>query len=316
MRKKDPQLSIVVPVYNESEGITKFHQSLSKILALHSLKAQIIYVDDGSVDDSPQLIKKIAKKDKSVKPLFLSKNFGKEAATSAGIHSSLGDATIIIDADGQHPVELIPNFVNAWKDGYNVVVGVRKTNQKEGIIKKIGSQLFYTALKLLGVPNTIPGTTDYSLIDREVANAFNNLTEHNRITRSLIDWLGYRRKYIYYNAKPREYGNASYSTKKLISLAMNGFISLSFKPLYFSGYLGVLIVFLSFIASCLTLINKYVINDPLNLNVTGTALLAMLIISLVGFLMIGQGLLALYIARIYSETQDRPLYIVKNHEKH
>lgn len=315
MGKNIPKLSLIIPVYNEADGIEQFHQSLAKIIKDHSFDARVIYVDDGSTDESAQIITKIASLDKTVHPLFLSRNFGKEVATSAGIHVAQGDATIIIDADGQHPVELIPEFVKQWQGGHQVIVGVRKTNQKEGPVKKYGSVVFYKILNLLGAPHVTPGSTDYRLIDKEVVKAFNQLTEHNRITRSLIDWLGFKRSYLYFDAKPREYGEASYSTKKLVSLAMNGFVSLSFTPLYFSGYLGVLIMLISFVMSSLTLINELLLGDPLGLNISGTAILAMLILFLVGLLMVGQGLLALYIARIYSETQNRPLYILRSDAK-
>ncbi len=315
MAKKSNDLSVVIPVYNESIGLEKFHESLCGIIDKMPYNISFIYIDDGSTDNSAEILRKLTKLDYRVKPIYLSRNFGKEIATTAGIHGSTGDAALILDADGQHPVELIPNFISAWEDGSKVVVGIRQANQKEGVIKRYGSKLFYKLLKVLGAPDVVPGSTDFRIIDKEVVAAFNRLTEHNRITRTLIDWLGFEHTNIYFTAKPREHGEASYSTKKLIKLALNGFVSLTFTPLYFSGYLGVVIMFIGLVMSTFAVINGYLLGDPLSLNISGTAILAMLILFLVGLLMVGQGLLALYIARIYTETENRPLYILKNNTK-
>jgi dolichol-phosphate mannosyltransferase len=305
-------LSIVIPVFNESEGLAHFHAALDRELKGHGWRQQIIYVDDGSNDETPAILKKIAAGDERVKLLSLSRNFGKEQATTAGLHAAVGDAVIIIDGDGQHPVELIPKFVQRWQKGAHVVIGVRTANQKEGFIKRAGSRLFYSSLRVFGVPNIVPGSTDFRLIDKQVLSEFKKLTERNRVTRALIDWLGYERDYIDFVANPRRHGTATYSFKKLVRLALNGFVSLSFMPLYLSGYMGVFITFLSFIASIFAIVEKYLLGDPLGWNITGTAILGIMILFLVGILLIGQGLLAIYVARIYTEVQNRPLYIIKD----
>ncbi len=310
-KTKDIELSVIVPVFNEAIGLEHFHQALLGLLKTQSLTYELIYVDDGSTDGSTAIIKDLARKNAQLKPIFLSRNFGKEAATTAGLHAAHGRAAIIVDADGQHPVELIPKFIKEWRAGAHVVVGIRTANQKEGFIKQGGSKLFYKMLSLLGVSGVVPGSTDFRLIDRQVIESFKKLTDHNRVTRALIDWLGYEKVFIHFTAHPRQHGEASYSHKKLVQLALNGFVSLSFTPLYLSGYVGMLITLLSFILSIVAVVEKYFLHDPLGLNITGTAILAVLILFLVGVLLIGQGLLAVYVARIYTEVQDRPLYIVK-----
>lgn len=307
-------LSIIVPIFNESAGIEHFHSSLEKVLDSNGWRYEIIYVDDGSIDETPKLLKRIAKKNHKVRILTLSRNFGKEQATTAGLHSAEGQAAIIIDGDGQHPVDLLPKFVEYWQTGAHVVVGVRIANRKEGWIKRWGSKFFYASLRVFGVPNILPGSTDYRLIDRQVLDAFNKLTERNRVTRALIDWLGYERKYIEFIANPRQHGTATYSFKKLVGLALSGFVSLSFMPLYLSGYMGIFITFLSFLSTIFAVVEKYLFNDPLHLNITGTAILGVMILFLVGILLIGQGLLAIYVARIYTEVQNRPLYLTKDQE--
>ncbi len=310
-KPNDKIISIIVPVYNEALGLEHFNSSLFDVLRGVGYQFEVIYVNDGSADDSAHIMRELSKKHSEIKPLNFARNFGKEMATTAGIHHATGSAVIVLDADGQHPVELIPEFIDKWEKGAEVVIGVRQANKNEGIVKKVGSKFFYSILRLIGAPDTTPGSTDFRLIDRVVVEEFNSLTERNRITRALIDWLGFNKEIIYFTANAREYGEASYSFRKLFQLAMNGFVSLSFAPLYFSGYMGIFITVLSLLATIFVVIEKYILQDPLNLNITGTAFLGLLILFLVGILLIGQGLLAIYIARIYSETQNRPLYITR-----
>ncbi len=304
-------ISIIVPVYNEAEGISIFHNSISEALKNLSYQFELIYINDGSLDESLSILQSLSTKDPRISVIDFSRNFGKEMATTAGLHAANGDAALILDADGQHPVELIPDFIKKWEAGIDVAIGVRESNQKEGFIKKNGSVLFYSLLRRLGVKDVTPGSTDFRIIDRIVIDEFKLLTEHNRITRALIDWLGYQKDVIYFSAKAREYGKASYSVKKLTALAFNGFVSLSFTPLYLAGYVGAVITTLSMVASIFIIIEKYILGDPLALNISGTALLALLLIFLVGIILIFQGLFSIYLARIYTETQNRPLYIVR-----
>jgi polyisoprenyl-phosphate glycosyltransferase len=303
---------VIVPVFNEAEGLISFNRALLNSLDGKGWRYEVIYVDDGSTDGSAEVIKEIAQDHAAVQPIYLSRNFGKEQATTAGLHAAKGDAAIMLDADGQHPIELIPEFVKRWQHGAQVVIGVRVANQKEGFVKRAGSKSFYRTLRLLGAPGIVPGSTDFRLVDKQVLVAFRQLTEHNRITRALIDWVGFDREYISFVANPREHGKATYSNKKLLKLAINSFVSLSFAPLYLSGYLGVVITLLSFMAGIFAILEKYAFGDPFGLNITGTAILGLMILFLVGILLIGQGLLAVYVARIYTETQNRPLYVAKN----
>ncbi len=306
---KNKLISVVIPVYNESKNITGFYSSLKKSLP-SGFRYEIIYVNDGSSDDTKTKIQKIIKTDKTIKLLSFSKNFGKEIATTAGINNSKGDAVIIIDADGQHPANLIPEFIEKWIAGSNVVIGVRNTNHGEGYIKKIGSMLFYKLFNSFTASKLIPGSTDFRLIDGNVRDEFNKLHESNRITRGLIDWLGYKRTFIYFNANERVHGEAGYSTKKLIILATNSFVSMTFAPLFFFAFIGVFITCLSVIMVIILIFEQFVLSDPLNLRISGTAYLAALILLLVGIILMSQGLLALYISRIYQETQGRQLYII------
>lgn len=312
MVNKKQLLSIIIPVHNELENLDWHHKKITKTLESIDIKYELIYIDDGSTDESLEIIKYIATKDKTVKYISFSRNFGKEAAISAGMKKAAGDAVFIIDSDGQHPIEMVDQFISKWHDGYDVIVGVRESNQGEGIIKSFGSKLFYLLLKMIdNGRETTPSSTDFRLIDRKVVDQYNLLTERNRISRNLVDWLGFKRTTIPFNALARHAGKASYSYKKLVKLAIDGAIKHSTRPLKLIGVLGIFISFISLSLISFLFIEKYFLADPLNFDVTGTAFLAIFLSFLVGIVLACQGLLALYIENIYYETQNRPLYIIR-----
>ncbi len=305
-------LSIVIPAYNEAAGIKEFHE---RLLLPNILKAvndlyEIIYINDGSRDNTLEILTEIAKKNDHVKVISFSRNFGKEIAVSAGIEFAEGKATIVMDSDGQHPPELISNFIEKWKAGAQVVVGVRKSNHREGLIKKLGSKLFYQFFNSVNGIQMQPGSTDYRLIDRSVQQEFIKLREHNRISRGLIDWLGFKRDYIYFDAPARLAGTASYSSAKLVGLAVNSFISLSLKPLFMLAWGGFFITLLSFMAGVFIFIEQFLLGDPFELDFTGAALLGIFVSFLVGLVLTSQGVLAVYLSHIHTHTQGRPLFII------
>lgn len=302
-------ISIVIPAYNEELNINQTYEGVSEALPKNYLY-EIIFVNDGSNDGTAEIIRKINKNDSNVKLVNLSRNFGKELATTAGINLAQGEATIIIDADGQHPPELIPDFISGWEGGAQVVVGVRSADAHESFIKKWGSKIFYRILSQIIKIRMVPASTDFRLIDREVREAFCRLDEVNRITRGLIDWLGFEVSYLEFQAKQRVHGTAAYSTKKLINLAVNTFVSLSFVPLYLSGYIGVAMTSLSLIGGLFIFIEAVLLSDPLGLNITSSGMLGLLTVFLVGLVLTSQGLTALYISRIYEEAKRRPLYVI------
>lgn len=303
-------LSIIVPLYNESANLAWHHAEILKHAADKSFSFEIIYVNDGSTDNSLEILKQISIQDPKTQYISFSRNFGKEAATSAGLKVAKGDAAIMLDADGQHPIELIDEFIGKWEEGFQVVVGVRKENTNEGFIKKYGSKLFYKILNSFTEGNTIAGSTDFRLVDRKVIDEFNKLSERNRITRGLIDWLGFKRTYINFIAPERHGGVASYSVSKLMKLAMHALVSQTTKPLQLTGFMGAFVTLLSAITGIALAMETYVFGDPLNLSITGTAIVALFVSFLVGIVLICQWLLALYIESIHSETQNRPLYII------
>lgn len=308
-------LSVIIPAYNESENLSSLHNSLStfldKICADHNIGFEILYVNDGSKDDTLEVLRNIASRDKNVRYVNFSRNFGKEAATTCGYRECKGDAAIVMDADGQHPKEIIGSFLDKWEIGAQVVVGVRRST-KANLFKRASSKLFYTLLGSVDGGEMIPGSTDFRLLDRKVIAELNKLSERNRITRGLIDWLGFTRDYVYFDANERNAGTASYSFKKLFVLAMHTFVSQSTKPLQVSGALGGIVTFISLLVLGFVFVEQFLMGDPLRLAFTGTAILGFITSLLVGVVLICIGLLALYIESIHTETQNRPLYVVES----
>jgi glycosyltransferase involved in cell wall biosynthesis len=307
-------LSVVVPVFNEEGGIVHFHESLvSELKKIEDARYEIIYANDGSTDQTASVLHQIAGHDKTVRIISLSRNFGKEYALTAGISQARGDAIITIDGDGQHPVSLVADFVQKWRDGAQVVVGVRKNTIRRFGFKTLRSKVFYKLFNRISGENLLSGSTDFRLIDSEVQQAFLQLGESDRITRGLIDWLGFDRTIIYFDVLSRDYGTASYNTRQLTRLAVNSFVSLSPVPLYIFGYTGVAITALSGILGIAVFIEQVLLRDPLGWKFTGTAMLGVLILFLVGILLTSQGIVSLYISHIHNQSKRRPLFVI-NHK--
>lgn len=309
-------ISIIIPVFNEEKNIPLIAQELASVFAdLPRYTYEVIFVNDGSSDQSLAAIDALRAQDPRVKVIDFSRNFGKEAATSAGLHASTGDAVMIIDADLQHPPELIPQFIAKWEAGAEIVIGVRLKNRREGLIKRYGSKLFTAIMSAMSDTELIPGATDFRLVDRMVVDEFNKLTERNRMTRGLFEWLGFKREFIYFHANGRANGKASYSVSKLLNLALHSFVSHSLFPLKVAGRLGIFITLSSGILGLVVFWERYILNDVYSWNISGTAQLTIIIVFLMGLVLSCLGLIALYIGNIHHEVSGRPLYVVRNKRK-
>lgn len=303
-------LSIIIPLHNEADNIDPFLQEFGRIEPqLGHLALELIFVNDGSTDTSRARILRAQAEDARIRYIEFSRNFGKEAATTAGLHHAKGDGALLIDADLQHPIILIPEFVAKWQAGFEVVIGVRKHSKSDGIIRKVGSYFFYKILNIISDSAVIPQATDFRLIDRLVIDEFNRLSEHSRITRGLIDWLGFRRALIYFEANERENGVPAYRLSKLIHLALAGFVTSSTLPLRLAAYLGAIITSLSGLLGFIEFLDRFILHWGLNF--TGTAILATITLFLVGVILMSLGLLAFYIEHIFRDTQSRPIYVVR-----
>lgn len=306
-------ICIIIPAYNEEKNIKPAYDGLKKVLAplMEKYAFEILFINDGSRDNTLKEIEALAQSDPMVKYIDFSRNFGKELATTAGINNCAADACIMLDADMQHPIELIPKFIEKWEQGTDVVIGIRNGSKSDGWVKKIGSKLFYQVINRITDFYIVPNATDFRLIDRIVIKEFNRFTETNRMTRALIDWLGFRRDYIFFDANERLHGTASYSFWRLFKLAMNSFVSLSLVPLKIAGYLGIFITLISGIAGFYILLGKYVFHTHFASTFSDAENLAILILFLVGIILMSIGLLALYVANIHSEIINRPMYVIR-----
>jgi dolichol-phosphate mannosyltransferase len=310
---EQPLISVVIPCYNEGGNLPRLYQALKSVFSSLGPRynTEFLFVDDGSEDNSVAEIERLMGVDPQVKLISFSRNFGKEIAMTAGIRYAKGTAIITLDADLQHPPELVPLFLEKWQNGAEVVIGVRKKNKNYTFLKRCGSAVYYRLMQAISGTMTVPRGTDFRLIDRTVADAFNDFTEHQRNTRALIDWLGFRREYIEFDIDERAGGEASYSLGKLFHLAVYSFVSHSLFPLRIAGYLGGFITLFSGLLGIAVFFERYTFHDALGWAVSGSAQLSIINAFLIGIVLMCLGLVALYIENIQSETINRPLYVVR-----
>ena len=301
-------LSVVVPVYDEEAGIQDFlMRQLMPILDDLKYEIEVVLVNDGSRDKTVEKIRECVGEGKNIKLISFSKNFGKEVALTAGLQHAKGEAVIMIDADGQHPVEMIPKMIEKWENGAQIVTAVRDENTTK---HKMGSRVYYAIMKMFGNKNIVVGAMDFRLVDRDVVDEFNKMTERNRLTRGLIDWLGVPQEYIKVHTKNRMNGKPTYSAKKLMALTVDGLASSSRTPLLVFGYIGLFITVVSLILGLFILVQQYIMGDPLGLDWSGAVAMSVFVSFLVGLVLISQAITAIYISQIHVEAKGRPLYVV------
>jgi dolichol-phosphate mannosyltransferase len=308
-------ISLILPCYNEQDSIAFAYKQITNFWQkkIKKYDYEIIFIDDGSYDNSLSEIQKILKKDSKVKLLEFSKNFGKEIALTAGINNCQGDSCLMLDVDLQYPIESIPDFIQKWEEGFEVVIGVRERKETKNIIEKIGSFLFYKVMGIISETMIVPGALDYRMLDRKAIDSFNRFTERGRITRNLIDWMGFKQTYILYKEKARLRGEASFTFVKRFKLAFDGFISHSLVPLKLAGYLGLFITLTTGITGVFALITQIMLfYRTQSLIFSAPFLLGLLNSFLIGIVLICLGLMALYIANIHTEVINRPIYILRN----
>jgi dolichol-phosphate mannosyltransferase len=305
-------ISIVIPVYNEEENIPLIYRAVESVLdQLSKYNHEIVFINDGSTDHSGEVIKEIIKNNHQAGIVYLefSRNFGKEMAITAGLNHCTGDSAIIIDADLQHPVGMIPRFISEWENGFEVVIGVRKKSKSDTLVKTLGSKLFYLIISRISETEITPNSTDFRLLDRKVIDVFNQCTERTRITRGLISWLGFKKTFVEFEANARVNGEAGYSTTKLIKLALSSFVSMSLFPLKVAGYLGIFITLCSGLFGVFILVDKFVFGN--HFGFTWLAGMIVMNIFLIGIILSCLGLIALYVGAISQEVSGRPLYVVR-----
>jgi polyisoprenyl-phosphate glycosyltransferase len=310
MSKQKQKISLIIPCFNEEENIKYAYEEIIKYLNSTDLidlyDFEIIYIDDGSIDNTLEELKKLENTHgEKVKIIELSKNFGKEVAITAGLHICDADAAIIFDADMQYPIEKLKEFISKWEDGNEIVIGIRNKKNTKNAIEILGSKLFYMIMAKISSTEIISGALDYRLLDRQVIDEFSKFTERGRISRVLIDWMGFRKSYIYYDEKERSYGTASFNFSKRVTLAINSIINHSFFPMTFVGIIGLFTLITSVPVGIILAIAK-IFGDPFKWKISGMIYLGIFNAFLTGIILI-----SLYIANIQREVINRPLYIIK-----
>ena len=308
-RKRRPQgklLSVVIPMHNEQEGLAALFDRLVPVLEDLPLRYEIVCVNDGSRDDTLDHLLALRRRYRCLRVVDLSRNFGKEAALTAGLDHARGDAVVPIDADLQDPPELVQVFVQQWLDGYDVVYGVRSSRPGDGVGKRLTAHLFYRLFNVLS-DTTIPADTgDFRLMDRRVVVALRQLPERNRFSKGLFAWVGFRQIGVAYDHADRVAGRSKWRLWRLWNYAIDGITAFSTTPLRIWTYLGLAIAACAF-AYALAIVAAVLIGGR---DVPGYASLIVVVLFLGGIQLIGLGVIGEYIGRIYQETKARPTYLV------
>ena len=303
---KSMEISIVVPLYNEEKNIRLMHDRLvSSILKITS-NFEIIYVNDGSKDNSFLELLKLSNEDERVKYINFSRNFGHQIAVTAGLDYSKGAAVVIIDGDLQDPPEVIPEMYALYKEGFEVVYGQRLIRKGESFLKKITAKYFYRILKKITNINIPVDTGDFRLIDRKIVNDLKNMPEQNKFLRGQIAWLGYRQTSIFFERDERKFGETGYPFSKMLKFALDGITGFSDVPLQFVTKTGIFISFISFLVILYAIFSHFILERT----ITGWTSLIISSMFIGGVQLISVGIIGEYISRINKNVQNRPLYIV------
>jgi polyisoprenyl-phosphate glycosyltransferase len=302
-----PAISIVVPLLNEEKNINLLYNALGKVLGGIGMGYEIIFVDDGSTDSSFMEIERLNQLDPKVRGLSFSKNFGHQIALMAGLDHARGDIIVMMDADLQHPPEVIIQLLEKYREGFDIVNTRRIDNEKLGWFKKMTSRFFYWFINVLSDTKIEPASSDFRLMDRKAANAFLNIREQDRFTRGLVSWMGFRQAIVPYEAPLRKHGTSKYTIRKMMRFALDGITSFSSKPLRISLYFGFVVFLLGLAYSVFALVNYF---RGHTLPGWTSQLVSILILG--GVQLVSIGILGEYIARIFKESKNRPMYIIGN----
>lgn len=300
-------LSIIIPIYNEEKNILPLLQRLIPVVKKYLY--EIIFVNDGSTDNTEKIVKNEAKKNKNIKLISFQRNFGHQMALTCGYQYAQGEVIVSIDADLQDPPEIIDQMIERWQKGAKIVYAKRKEREGEGFFKKISANFFYRLINLLSdvpIPNDVG---DFRLLDRQVINFLNELPERSRFLRGLVAWPGYPSAIIEFKREKRNAGKTHYPFSKMLNFALEGIISFSIKPLRLAAYLGFSTALLGFFGIIYALYRRLFL--PHEYWVTGWTALFVAVIFLGGIQLITIGIIGEYVGKIYQQLQNRPFFIIK-----
>ena len=302
-----PKYSLIIPIYNEEETIRELYRRVSAVMDSLDDSVELILINDGSGDRSLNLMRELQERDARVCYISFARNFGHQAAVTAGLNFARGQVIVVLDADLQDPPELIPKMIESWQAGYHVVYAQRTKRKKESWFKRLTAYVFYRLLRQLADVDIPADTGDFCLMDRQVVDLLNSMPERNRYIRGLRAWIGFRQTAVKFERDPRFAGEVKYTFKKSLALAINSLVSFSKIPLRLSTYLG---LFSALIALLMALLVLYWRLQQPDSPVTGLATILIAVFFLGSVQLISIGILGEYIGRIYEEVKGRPAYTI------
>ena len=302
-------ISIVVPAYNEDAVLVEFHTILCETLADLPIDLEIVYINDGSTDNTLSIISDLRSNDNRITLIDLSRNFGKEIAMSAGLHKAAGDAVVVIDADLQDPPELIPELIKQWQNGFDVVYAKRTRRDGESLLKKTTAHFFYRIIQRVGRFTIPEDTGDFRLLSRRAVNAVNTFKEYHRFMKGLFAWIGFRQTAVHYQRNARRAGKTKWNYWHLWNFALDGITSFTIAPLKLSTYLGMTTAVSALAYGTYMVIDTLLYGNP----VPGYPSLVVIILVLGGIQLMAIGILGEYLGRIFNETKQRPLYFINEY---
>ncbi|MCQ2972624.1 MAG: glycosyltransferase family 2 protein [archaeon] len=301
-------MDIVVPCYNEEKVLTQFFEEVNYQMKDYEWK--IIFVDDGSQDNTLNIIKKLSNEFTNIKYLSFSRNFGKEAAIYAGLQYSTGDYVILMDADMQDPPYLIPQMIDEIKKGNDIVATRRVTRKGEPFLRSFGARTFYKLINKFSDVEIVDGARDYRIMKREVVDSVLDLKEYNRFSKGIFQWVGYKTKWIEYENVARKEGESSWSFWELVKYSIEGLVSFTTAPLHIATIFGFIFSVIAFIALLYIVIRTMIFGNP----VDGWPSLASIILFIGGIQLLTIGILGQYLSKIYLESKRRPVYIIREND--
>jgi dolichol-phosphate mannosyltransferase len=302
-----PKYSLIIPIYNEEETIPELYRRVSDVMDSLDDSVELILINDGSRDRSLNLMRELQERDARVCYISFARNFGHQAAVTAGLNFARGQVIVVLDADLQDPPELIPKMIESWQAGYHVVYAQRTKRKKESWFKRLTAYVFYRLLRRLADVDIPADTGDFCLMDRQVVDVLNSMPERNRYIRGLRAWIGFRQTAVKFERDPRFAGEVKYTFKKSLALAVNSLVSFSKIPLRISTYLG---LFSALIALLMALLVLYWRLQQPDSPVTGLATILIAVFFLGSVQLISIGILGEYVGRIYEEVKGRPAYTI------
>lgn len=306
---KDFKLTIVVPAFNEQDVLPELYRRLTAVVDTLNASLELVFVNDGSTDNTLSVLDGLKARDQRIAIVDLSRNFGKEVAMTAGLDHAHGDAVVIIDADLQDPPELIPQLIQHWRDGFDVVYARRTSRAGESVLKKTTAHIFYRLMQRLSRVQIPPDTGDFRLLSRRAVEALSGLREQHRFMKGLFAWIGYPQTAVFYERAARHQGKSKWNYRGLWNFALEGITSFSTLPLHVATYLGLVTAFSAFFFGLFIVADTLLFGNP----VPGYPSLLVVVLFLGGIQLMALGVIGEYLGRMFDETKRRPLYLLKGY---